>query len=157
MESDYQMLKASARQIAETAHFDQKRWNGDPYIYHPQRVASHFSDQPLEEIVAWLHDVVEDTDVTLADIKEEGFPEEVVLAVDAMTKRPKEEYISYITRVLMNPIARRVKIKDLEDNIPGCTKQRADKYKVCKWLLEKAEEGYLDGLSEMRRETTLPV
>ena len=136
-----------AQKIAMQAHKDQKRWGGQPYIEHPQRVASHFSDQPTVQCVAWLHDVVEDSTITLQELREKGFPEIVVMAIDAITKRDGEEYAHYIARVMLNSVARKVKIKDLEDNIPGANKQRQEKYKLSHWLLDKFEEGYLSAVS----------
>lgn len=93
--------------------------SGQPYIGHPARVAARTRDQGdgnQVEAVAWLHDVVEDTEVTLADV-ESAFGVEIAQAVDAMTRRPDEEPDRYYARVADNPIALRVKRADIADNL----------------------------------------
>ena len=70
-----------------------------------------------EKIVAILHDVVEDTKITLGDLKEKRFPDNILNAVDCMTKRKGEEYEAYIERAKSNPLSLKVKIADLEDNM----------------------------------------
>ena len=85
-----------------------------------------------------LHDVVEDTDVTVNDLKEAGFSDEVVSAVSTITKKAGEDYEEYLNRVKQNPIALRVKIADMEHNsdisrIPNPTEKdlnRLEKYKI---------------------------
>ena len=85
-----------------------------------------------------LHDVVEDTDVTVNDLKEAGFSDEVVSAVSTITKKAGEDYKEYLNRVKQNPIALRVKIADMEHNsdisrIPNPTEKdlnRLEKYKI---------------------------
>jgi len=67
--------------------------------------------------VAWLHDVVEDTTTTLDDLRDEGLPDDVVNAVDAITRRAGEQYAAYIERVRLNPIARIVKLADNAQNL----------------------------------------
>lgn len=90
--------------------------NGRPYIEHPFRVmnAGHTMQ---EKIVGILHDVVEDTSWTLDQLAEEGFSKEVVEGVDAMTRRNNESYDDYLLRLEKNPIAVRVKLNDLTDNM----------------------------------------
>jgi len=70
-----------------------------------------------ERIVALLHDVVEKSDKSLEDLRQEGFFEEIVEAVDCLTKRPGEDYATHIERVKINPLSHKVKIADLEDNM----------------------------------------
>lgn len=132
-----------AEEIARQAHLGQHRWNGDPYISHPQRLATLFTTPTLCSI-AWLHDVIEDTDVSLRDLENYGIPGPVLSAVKAITKRDGEDYIDYIMRVAKEPNARKVKIKDIEDNMtdhPKCTKQRREKYSLAKWILEMIDSG----------------
>lgn len=90
--------------------------NGRPYIEHPFRVmnAGHTLQ---EKIVGILHDVVEDTSLTLNQLAEEGFTKEILDGVDAMTRRDNESYDDYIVRLQGNPIAVRVKLNDLTDNM----------------------------------------
>lgn len=69
-----------------------------------------------ERITAVLHDVVEDCGVTLETLRAEGFPEQVIEAVDSVTRRPEESYEAFVLRAASNPIGRRVKLVDLQDN-----------------------------------------
>ena len=110
-------LVARARAIAEAAHRGQVDKAGAPYVAHPTRVAAALED-PLARCVAYLHDVVEDCPGwTLARLAAEGMPPAVVAAVDALTKRAGEDNEAYLARVLANPLAVRVKIADLRDNM----------------------------------------
>lgn len=102
--------------IAVAAHRGQKDRNGSPYILHPLRVMARV-DTDLERIVAVLHDVVEDTDWTFGNLQREGFPADVLAALDCVTKREGEDYDSFVERSASNPLARRVKLADLEDNM----------------------------------------
>jgi (p)ppGpp synthase/HD superfamily hydrolase len=89
---------------------------GQPYILHPLRVMLRLETDD-ERIVAVLHDVVEDTQHTLDSLRARGFSAEVVAALDCVTKREGEAYEQFITRCEKNPLARRVKLADLEDNM----------------------------------------
>jgi hypothetical protein len=109
-------LLQKAIRLATAAHHWQKRKKGSPYVLHPLRMACALKTEE-EQTVAVLHDVVEDTHWTLADLKREGFPEEILQALDCVTARKGESYDDFITRALTNPIARRVKLADLEDNM----------------------------------------
>ncbi len=104
-----------AIQVAVEAHTGDTDKSGATYIRHPLRLMQQM-DTEVERVVAVLHDVVEDTAYTLDDI-EEQFGSEVRDAVDAVTKRDGEEYERLIDRAASNPIARSVKIADLEDNM----------------------------------------
>ena len=108
-----------ALKIAVQAHENQKDRYGTPYILHPIRVMLQMGSE-MEQIVAILHDVVEDSEHTLESLRAEGFPEDVVHAVDCLSKRNNEPYDDYIGRVLENVISSRVKIADLEDNMNLC-------------------------------------
>ena len=104
-----------AIEIAEKAHAGQYDKGGAPYIRHPLRLMKRlFSEE--EKIAAVLHDVVEDGEVTLAELRAEGFSDEVVEAVDSLTRRPDEPYDLFILRAASNDLARRVKLADLFDN-----------------------------------------
>jgi hypothetical protein len=72
---------------------------------------------PVDQMAAVLHDVVEDTDIGLRDLVEAGFPGDVVAAVDSLTHRAGESYVDYIERLAPNDVARRVKIIDLRHNL----------------------------------------
>ena len=98
------------------AHAGQTDKSGEPYVLHPLRVMMRLSS-PTERIVALLHDVVEDSDISLQRLADEGFSVEVVDAVGALTKHPGEDYDAFIDRVSRDPLAVRVKIADIQDNI----------------------------------------
>jgi (p)ppGpp synthase/HD superfamily hydrolase len=102
--------------IAVEAHRGQKDKNGKPYILHPISVMGKV-DTETEKIVAILHDVVEDTDWTFDKLKKEGFPQEIIDALDGVTKREGEEYENFVSRSALNPLSRRIKLADLEDNM----------------------------------------
>jgi (p)ppGpp synthase/HD superfamily hydrolase len=109
-------LLEKAIRIAVEAHQGQRDKNGAPYIMHPIRVMGRVRTTP-EKTVAILHDVVEDTDWTLDALTKEGFPAEIVDAVDCLTKREGEPYEDFVGRAAKNPVARPVKLADLEDNM----------------------------------------
>lgn len=104
-----------AELVARSAHKGQLDKGGNPYILHPMTVAS-FVRTADEKAVAWLHDTVEDTTVTLLDLKILGFPTNIVDAVDAVTRRKGEDRQDYLNRVADNPIAIQVKLADLKHN-----------------------------------------
>ena len=87
-----------------------------PFILHPLRVMLGVSPGTAQ-IVAVLHDVVEDSPVTLRDLADKGFDKAVVEAVDCLTRRADEPYADYIKRVATNRLAREVKLSDLADNL----------------------------------------
>ena len=109
-------LAARAETLARAAHAGQVDKAGAPYAAHPARVAAAVPGDPLAEAAAWLHDVIEDTGTTLADLRAEGFPEPVLAAVDALTRRADEERDAYYARVAADPLALRVKRADIADN-----------------------------------------
>ncbi|MBF0192658.1 MAG: GTP pyrophosphokinase [Magnetococcales bacterium] len=102
--------------LASQAHLGQKDKSGCPYILHPLRIMMRL-EQDEERMVAVLHDVVEDTGITFARLQEMGFSETVLEALDHLTHRPDESYEAYIERIAPHPLARRVKLLDLEDNM----------------------------------------
>ncbi len=105
-----------AIQLARRAHEGQLDKSGRPYIAHPLRVMGHVKGEH-ERMTAVLHDVVEDTDVTLEDLTAAGCPAEVLEAVAAISKLPGEPQADYLTRVMANPIALLVKRADIADNM----------------------------------------
>lgn len=105
-----------AMHIAIKAHGRQLDRNNQPYIGHPFRVMD--AGQTLEEkIVGVLHDLIENTNLTVTDLSTEGFSEEIIDAVHALSKLNNEDYIHYIERVKRNDLAVRVKLNDLTDNM----------------------------------------
>lgn len=102
--------------IAAQAHQDQKDRYGKAYILHPIRVMMQFDSEP-EMIVAILHDVVEKTEWTFDQLHEQGINEDIIEAVDLLTRREAQPYKEYIDKLKGNPIVRKVKIADIEDNM----------------------------------------
>lgn len=113
-----QVLLAKAIAIASTAHqhqFNPK--NGEPYILHPLRVMQR-ATLPELKIIAVLHDLLEDCpEWTANTLRSEGFSEEIVVAIECLTKRPGEPYTDFIDRVCTNRWAMYVKLHDLHDNL----------------------------------------
>ncbi len=105
-----------ALKLATIAHSGQFDKGGKPYILHPISVAKIVETEE-EKTVALLHDVIEDTPVTLEELRENGFPESVVVAVDVLTKRPGVDYEDYIQGVKQNTLALAVKIADMTHNM----------------------------------------
>ena len=105
-----------AIEIAAKFHSGQVDKAGQPYVLHPLRLMFAVRT-PQERMAAVLHDVVEDTDMTLADLAHEGFSQEVVAAVQALTKLTGESRIDAAHRAAADPIARAVKLADVTDNM----------------------------------------
>lgn len=141
--------------IATTAHQGQVDKAGVPYILHPFRVMFGCKTED-EQICAVLHDVIEDTAVTFEDLKTEGFKEEILNALHALTKRKSETYDDFINRVIQNQLACHVKLADLSDNmnlgrIPHPSEedyQRVEKYgiaadRIVNALVAFADDSYV--------------
>jgi len=101
--------------LAVNAHTGQKDKIGKDYVLHPLWVMNHIEGEKLK-IVAVLHDVVEDTNVTLENLLNMGYSTEIVNAIDAITKRPGESRYSYLDRVMSNDLAFKVKNVDILHN-----------------------------------------
>jgi (p)ppGpp synthase/HD superfamily hydrolase len=103
--------------IAVEAHAGAVDKGGTPYILHPLRVMLRMDDEATR-IAAVLHDVVEDAeDWNLVRLRAEGFAQEVIAAVEALTRRDGEDYFDFCRRAGADPIARLVKLADIEDNM----------------------------------------
>ena len=110
-----QSQSEKAYEIAKRAHLGQIDKAGEDYIKHPEKVAS-FVNSDEEKAVAYLHDVIEDTELTLEGLREYGFSEEVLKAVDVITKKKGQDYQTYLNSVKENKLARVVKLADLRHN-----------------------------------------
>ena len=126
-----QLIKA--REIAKMAHFGQVDRAGIEYIKHPETVAS-FVKTDEEKAVAYLHDVIEDTSLTLLDLEMFGFSKNIIEAVDILTKKKGQDYQSYLNLVKTNELARVVKLADLRHNsdltrLPKITKKDLERNK----------------------------
>ena len=110
----YTELTNKALRFAYNAHHGQLDYNGIPYIFHPIHLAEQMDDE-ISCCVALLHDVVEDTTVTMEELAAE-FPPEVVDAVKLLTHDSDTDYFEYVRAVRQNPIAKKVKLADLAHN-----------------------------------------
>lgn len=111
----YTKLTKKAMKIAYQAHQGQTDKTGLPYIYHPIHLAEQMQDEATT-CVALLHDVVEDTEITIEQLGQEGFPQEVLEAIQLMTHDPAVPYMDYVREIKKNPIAAAVKRADLRHN-----------------------------------------
>ena len=109
------MYQELALQIAQKAHAGQVDKAGKDYILHPMTVASYM-DTDIEKTIAYLHDVLEDTDVTV-DALRKIFPNEIVDTLITLTHRKDESYFEYIQRVSKSKLAKKVKVADLLHNL----------------------------------------
>lgn len=105
-----------AIEIAAAAHVGQIDKAGQPYILHPLRVMLRVSSE-YERMAAVLHDVVEDTHITIDQLIQEGFPAPVIAAVQALTKLPGESRLQAAGRAALDPIAKVVKLADNAENM----------------------------------------
>lgn len=111
----YTELTKKAMKLCFAAHKDQVDKTGIPYVFHPFHLAEQMQDENTT-ICALLHDVVEDTDYTLEDLRKMGYPEEVTDALALLTHEKSVPYMEYVARIAPNPIAKAVKIADLRHN-----------------------------------------
>ena len=110
----YTPLTNKAMKLAYNAHHGQVDKAGIPYVFHPIHLAEQMQDE-YSTCVALLHDVVEDTNITLSQLAE-IFPKEVVDAVAVLTHSKDEPYLEYVAKVKENPLAKTVKLADLHHN-----------------------------------------
>lgn len=141
----YTDLTKKALQISFRAHQHQLDKGGMPYVYHPFHLAEQMDDE-IAVCVALLHDVAEDTDITVEDLQNAGFPPAVTDALRLMTHDDSVPYMDYVRALKANPVARRVKLADLRHNSDLSRLHRADakalrrveKYKQAIALLTEA-------------------
>ena len=142
----YTNLTKKALKISFQAHKNQLDKSGIPYVYHPFHLAEQMDDE-YSVCVALLHDVVEDTEMTIDDLTEQGFPPEVTEALLLMTHDDSVPYMDYIKKIKTNSLATKVKLADLEhnsdltrlDEINDAALERADKYRQAMFLLRSVE------------------
>ncbi len=120
---------AKAEIVARKAHEGQYRRDGvTPYIKHVEAVVSRVST-PQEKIVAWLHDVIEDTNVTKEDLLDMGFDGQIVKAVVLLTKTEGYDLQKYLEAIKANPLAKMVKVADMRSNLADSpTKKQIERY-----------------------------
>ena len=141
----YTDLTKRAMRIAFDAHKDQVDKSGLPYVFHPFHLAEQMTDE-ISVCAALLHDVAEDTDITLEQLAQE-FPEEVIAALRLLTHDDAVPYMDYVARVKGNPLAAAVKLADLRHNsdvtrldvVDEKTRERVAKYAAAIRLLTDRE------------------
>lgn len=104
-----------AMKLCFNAHKEQVDKSGLPYVFHPFHLAEQMTDEDTT-VVALLHDVVEDSDYTFADLQELGFSESVLAALRLLTHDESVPYMDYVAAIKKNPVARAVKLADLRHN-----------------------------------------
>lgn len=141
----YNQLLELAIKVATEAHAGQVDKGGKPYINHPQAVAASLTNTEYK-IVAYLHDVCEDTSITFDDLKDMGFTYRIVNSICLLTKTDELTYEEYLRRLRMDSCARAVKMADLKHNmditrIPNPSEKdyaRIEKYKKSLAFLESS-------------------
>ncbi len=113
----YTDLTKKAMRISYRQHNGQIDKSGLPYVFHPYHLAEQMGTDEYAICVALLHDVVEDTDMTLEDLQAQGFPNEIISAVKCLTHEEHVPYLGeYIENIKANPLAKKVKLADLRHN-----------------------------------------
>jgi hypothetical protein len=127
-----------AKGIAFIAHRGKHDRSGAPYIDHPGRIAERFDPvtQTVEAAAAWLHDVLEDTSITAQELFEAGVMPQIVEVVQLLTRTPEISPDEYYARIRRDPIARRVKLADIDDNTARWRLRRLE-YETQLRLVEK--------------------
>lgn len=141
--SDATPTLEDAIRLAAVAHTGQVDKAGEAYILHPLRVMLRLKDAD-ERMAAVLHDVVEDSEVSLDDLRRAGYPDRVVAAVDSLTRRADEDYFDFIRRAAADPVAAAVKRADLLENldpsrlatITARDEERMEKYRRAMAMLD---------------------
>ena len=111
----YTDMTKKALKLCFDIHKKQVDKSGLPYVFHPFHLAEQMETEETT-IVALLHDVVEDSDLTLEDLRQMGFGDTVIAALALLTHDPAVEYMDYVRAIKDNPIARAVKLADLRHN-----------------------------------------
>ena len=129
-----------ALRLCFEAHKDQVDKTGVPYVFHPFHLAEQMQDETTTT-VALIHDVVEDTDYTLEDLKEMGFAPEVLEAIALLTHDPAVPYEEYLIPIKANPVARCVKLADLAHNSDPTRAPEVTPWMEARWeIYRKARE-----------------
>ncbi|MBR7116484.1 MAG: GTP pyrophosphokinase [Clostridia bacterium] len=140
----YTPMTKLAMKLCFEAHKEQTDKSGMPYVFHPFHLAEQMKDEETT-VVALLHDLIEDTDHTLDDLREIGFSERIISAIELMTHAEGVPYMEYVAKIKGNPIARAVKLADLKhnsdlsrlDTVSEKDLERVEKYKRAIALLEQ--------------------
>ena len=132
----YTPMTKKALRLCFDAHREQTDKTGLPYVFHPFHLAEQMTDE-LSTVCALLHDVVEDTEITLADLSAMGFPQEVTEVLALLTHDPAVPYFDYVRALSVNPIAKAVKLADLAHN---SDLSRMEEDQIDEWALKRTEK-----------------
>ncbi len=130
----YTPLTKKALKLCFEAHKNQVDKTGMPYVFHPFHLAEQMKDE-ITTICALLHDVVEDTDYTINNLENMGFPKEATEALNLLTHDESVPYMDYVKELSSNPIAKAVKIADLMHNSDSTRLDVIDE-----WSLKREEK-----------------
>lgn len=111
----YTSLTKKALKLCFEAHKEQVDKSGMPYVFHPFHLAEKMTDEATT-VVALLHDVVEDTELTFEDLEKQGFGEEIISVLKLLTHNDDTPYMDYVAKIKTNKIATAVKLSDLKHN-----------------------------------------
>lgn len=153
----YTPLTKKALAMCFEAHCDQVDKSGMPYVFHPFHLAEQMDDE-ASVCVALLHDVMEDTDYTVDDIRALGMPATVVEALLLLTHDESEPYLDYVARVAKNSLAAKVKRADLQhnsdlsrlDEVTDRDRARIEKYKKALAIIDQSQDGRVVQFSHPR-------
>lgn len=132
----YTPLTKKALRLCFDSHKEQTDKTGLPYVFHPFHLAEQMTDE-ISTVCALLHDVVEDTDVTLSDLSEMGFPSAVTEVLALLTHDPAVPYFDYVKAISVNPVAKQVKLADLAHN---SDLSRMDEGEIDEWAIRRTEK-----------------
>ena len=129
-----------ARDIATEVHSGQKRkYTGEDYINHPRRIAEKFSTED-SQVIAWLHDVLEDSDFTANDLLKRQIRPIWIEIVECLTRQEGESYFNFIMRIKDVRQAKIIKIADIRDNLINSKEgSLQDKYRLALYILENSQ------------------
>ena len=139
----YTDLTKKALRLCFLAHKEQVDKTGLPYVFHPFHLAEQMDDE-ISTVCALLHDVVEDTDTTLDDLREMGFSEDVIEVLSLLTHEDGVPYMDYVEKISEHPTATKVKIADLLHNSDLSRLDSVDEYAL------KRQEKYIKALEFLR-------
>ena len=128
----YTPMTKRALKICFEVHKNQVDKSGLPYVFHPFHLAEQMDDE-LSVTCALLHDVVEDSGMTLRNLREMGFPEEVLEVLSLLTHDKSVPYMDYVREIKKNPIAVKVKLADLKHNSDPARVDAADESMLKRW------------------------
>lgn len=140
----YTNLTKKALKLCFVTHKEQIDKSGIPYVFHPFHLAEQMTDETTT-VVALLHDVVEDTELTFEDLEKQGFGEEIIAALKLLTHNDDTPYMDYVAEIKSNKIATAVKLADLRHNsdltrldvVDEKALKRKEKYEKAIKLLEE--------------------